>query len=41
MNTNIKISTDYFDSSYKTCKCEKKIIRSPNKQLLDDTKIYC
>ena len=39
MNTNIKISTEYFDASYKPCKCDKKIIRSP--QPTDDTVIYC
>lgn len=38
---NIKIPTDYFDASYKPCKCEKKIIRSPSKQSFDDIKIYC
>ena len=36
---NIKISTDYFDESYKPCKCEKKIIRST--QSIDDDIIYC
>ena len=41
MNTNIKIVTDSIDSSYKPCKCEKKIIRNPSKQSFDDIKIYC
>ena len=36
---NIKISTDYFDTSYKSCKCDKKIIRSP--QSIDDNIMYC
>lgn len=38
MNTDIKIATDYIDSSYKPCSCEKKIIRKP---IYDDNIMYC